>query len=310
MTQGLSDLLGHLRHLVGGRTAAEPTDGQLLARFAAEHDADAFAALMRRHAGLVWGVCRRTLRHTQDAEDVFQATFLALVRQAGSVARGESVGGWLHRVASRIAMKAKHDAARRAAREARAELRQALKAGRPESPAPDDGAAWAELRPVLDEELGRLPEKYRSPFVLCYLLGRTQTEAARELGWTKGTVSGRLARARDLLRQRLTRRGLTLASGLVGSVLAGQASAEAPHALADATVRAVLPFGLGGAAGTVSVRVAELARGGVLTMFATKKAAVALVLALAVLAGGLGALVVPSANLAAEPREPTKPPAP
>jgi RNA polymerase sigma factor (sigma-70 family) len=288
MAQGLSDLLGHIRHLVGGQAAGEPTDGQLLERFAARHDADAFALLMRRHAGLVWGVCRRILGHVQDAEDVFQATFLALVRQAGSVARGESVGGWLYRVAYRIAMKAKHDAARRAAGESRAEP--------PQTPGPDADVAWAELRLVLDEELNRLPEKYRSPFVLCCLLGRTQTEAARELGWTKGTVSGRLARARDVLRQRLTRRGLTLAAGLVGSVLSVQASAETPRALAEATLKALLPSALGGAAGMVSARVAELARGGLQTMFAAKMRIVALVLALSVLAGGMGVLTRPAAS--------------
>jgi RNA polymerase sigma factor (sigma-70 family) len=286
MAPALSEVLRHIRHF-HGPPGGEATDAQLLERFATRHDAEAFAVLMHRYGGLVWGVCRRTLRQAPDAEDAFQATFLALVRQARSVARGEALGGWLYRVAYRTAMRAKHDAARRAALECRADRRPA--------PGPENEAAWAELRLVLDAELSRLPEKYRSPFVLCCLLGKTQTEAARELGWTKGTVSGRLAQARDVLRQRLTRRGLTLAAGLVGAVLAPYAGAAAPRALVEATVNAALPFALrGAAAGTVSARVAALAEGGGKTMFVTPtRAAVTLVLALGLVAGGLAGLAQP-----------------
>src|SRR5262249_52978189 len=144
---------------------------------------------------LVWGVCRRVLAHEHDAEDAFQATFLVLARRASALRDRAALGGWLQRVASRIAAQARADNARRRRREAQAPARSAPDAA--------DELHRREVGAVLHEELGRLPEKYRSPLVLCYLEGRTHQEAARVLGWPPGTMSRRVGRALDLLRVRL-----------------------------------------------------------------------------------------------------------
>src|SRR5262249_3062071 len=158
--------------------------------FAVRRDEAAFTALVERHGALVWGACRRALGHNQDAEDAFQATFLVLARKAGSVQWREDVAGWLYTVAVRVTRKVRDQARRRQALE-----REAIAMKLPEPPAE---ASDADLAAVLDEEIQGLPEKYRRPVLLCYLQGKTYTEAARQLGWTEGTLSGRLARARDL----------------------------------------------------------------------------------------------------------------
>src|SRR5262249_50355259 len=159
------------------------------------HDESAFEALLLRHGPLVWGVCRRLLRDRADAEDAFQAAFLVLAQKAASVRAQGSVAGWLHGVAYRLALQARARSARRVAHE-----RQAAAAAHPE-PAP--AAADPELRAVLDEELGQLPDRYRAPLVLCYFQGKTNAQAAQALGWPAGSISKRLARARELLRRRL-----------------------------------------------------------------------------------------------------------
>src|SRR5262249_51919994 len=163
----------------------------------------------RRHGPMVHGICRRLLGDGPDAEDAFQATFLVLVRKADSLRGYGSLGGWLHGVAVRVARKARVAAARRAFHEAQ---------GTPMSARGDFAAVeWRDLRPVLDEELGRLPEKYRAPLVLCYLQGKTHEEAARALGCPNGTVYGRLARARARLRTRLLRRGVALSAAALAA---------------------------------------------------------------------------------------------
>ncbi len=188
--------------MTGQPAEALSTDRELLRRFAADREEGAFAALVQRHGAAVLLVCRRVLGNEADAEDVFQATFLVLSRKAGVVAWRDSVRNWLRDVARRLALQAR--AARR--RSCGAVPERCDPHGEPLAE-----VARRELRLVLDEELGRLPEKYRAPVVLCYLEGKTNEQAAGELGWPTGSMSRRLARARALLRDRLSRRGLALA---------------------------------------------------------------------------------------------------
>jgi RNA polymerase sigma factor (sigma-70 family) len=239
-------------------------DGQLLERFLARRDEAAFAALVRRHGPMVFGVCRRVLRDRGDAEDAFQATFLVLVRKAASVGRRELLGSWLYGVAHRTALKARALAVRRRGRE------QPLVDVAMEQPVAD--LVWRELRPILDEELSRLPEKYRAAVVLCWLEGQTKREAAGRLGWPEGTVSARLARARQLLQRRLARRGLTLSAGvLMAAISQGTASAAVPHALFSSTVRSATLLAAGGAAaGGIPAPVAGLTQGVLRAMLVSK----------------------------------------
>jgi RNA polymerase sigma factor (sigma-70 family) len=257
--------------------AAGEQDGELLRRFIAAGEEAAFAGLVRRHGAMVLGVCRRLLDDAHEAEDAFQATFLVLARRAAAVRKQDSVASWLYGVAYRVSSRARAAAAQRP--------RPIGAAEEPISTAdPMAEAAWRELRPVIDEELSRLPEKYRAPLVLCYLEGKTNEEAARLLGWTKGTVSGRLARARDLLRPRLARRGLAPAAGGVAVLLTEHASPPASAALVETTVNAVL-------AGRLSAPAAALAGGVIRAMFLKKMAtAASFVVGLALVGSGVGLL--------------------
>ena len=180
----------------------ESSDAELLHRFARARDQEAFAALVRRHGPMVFGVCRRVLRDPNDAEEAFQVTFLVLVRKAGGLRQPDRLANWLYGVANRVARKARVSAARRGRHEQAA-------AG-PDGYFPADGSD-ADVWAVLDEEMVALPDKYRAPLVLCYLEGLTNEAAAERLGWPPGSMSYRLARGRELLRQRLVRRGVWLA---------------------------------------------------------------------------------------------------
>jgi RNA polymerase sigma factor (sigma-70 family) len=280
--QPVPPLLRFIR-TIGSAGDPEAADGQLLARFVRQRDEEAFAALLRRHGPMVWGVCRRVLADADTAEDAFQATFLVFLRKAGSIRRPDRLANFLYGIAYRTAAKAK-------TRRARRQFREGQSLG--EAPVMDDDAGWRELRPLLDEELQRLPEKYRAPLVLCYLEGKTYVEAAQTLGWAAGTVSGRLARARDLLRSRLVRRGLTLSAGSLAALWPRLAPAAVPEAASVATLKA--------AAGAASPSAAVLSQGVLHTMFLSKVKLTTSAL-LAVAAFGTGAGVATHHYLAAGP---------
>ncbi len=275
----------HLCQLIDTQRVKGLSDAQLLQRFVTARDETAFAALMQRHGRTVLGVCQHVLRHAQDAEDAFQATFLVLARKAGSIRNHHSVGSWLYGVAYRIAMRAKKNAAKRLERE--------QQAATPAETAPPGEAAWRELQRLLDDELSRLPDRYRAPFLLCCLEGKTKAEAARELGWKEGTVSSRLATARKLLQTRLARRGVSLSAVLGGTALSGSGSAGAavPALLMIGTGQAAVAFAAGGlvAAGLVSPRAVALAEG-VLRVSRWKIAGALLLLA--TLAGGAAGMAL------------------
>ena len=203
------------------------SDDRLLTRFLADRDETSFEALVIRHGPRVLGVCRQVLGDTQDAEDAFQATFLVLLRRADAIRKRDSLGHWLHGVAHRIAVRARARGARRRTRELEVVVEE-LSAVHP-----GDQLEGADLRPLIREEVDRLPEKYRDPVVLCYLEGLTNEEAARRLRCPPGTLKGRLTRAREILRDRLDRRGLAFALGALAVGPVAGAKAEAAGAVAS-----------------------------------------------------------------------------
>jgi len=224
---------------IGWQEEEKASDGELLERFVAQRDEAAFANLVHRYGSLVLGVCQRVLGDTHQAEDAFQATFLVLVRRAGSLDGRGPLGNWLYAVAYRTATKARMTAARRRARE-----RQAMDSTSEAYTA--DEQVWDELRPILDEELSQLPRKYRAPVFHCYLEGKTQQQAAQELGWPSGSMSRRMNRARQLLRDRLKKRGVatSVGIGVLFWLLSQKATASiAPSTLVTTTVKAALALG-------------------------------------------------------------------
>src|SRR5258708_36950066 len=203
-----------LRRLTRGmaaETLGELSDRQLLERLLAAPDAAVFEALVRRHGPMVYRVCWRVLQQAEDTEDAFQATFLLLARKLQTVRKRDSVASWLHGVAQRVALDAKAQTARRRRHEAQVAANS--------HPGPPEDTTWRELRTVLDSELGRLPEKLRLPLILCYLEGRSQEEAATQLGWSKSTLLRRLKEARAVLGHRLSRRGVVWPAALSAVLL-------------------------------------------------------------------------------------------
>jgi RNA polymerase sigma factor (sigma-70 family) len=239
-------------------TVAGLTDSQLLERFTSRRDELAelaFEALVHRHGPMVYRVCRAILRDSHDTHDAFQATFLVLVKKARGLWVRESLGPWLHQVAHRTASRARSAVARRRRHERLATQSAAESAG---------GAVLDDLEDILGEELGRLPERYRSAVVLCLLGGLSPEQAARHLGCPVGTVHSRLARGRERLRDRLTRRGLAPVVGMIGTELARDvASPAVPAALAHSTVHSAIRFAAGriSMADGISASVAELTEG-------------------------------------------------
>jgi RNA polymerase sigma-70 factor (ECF subfamily) len=242
-------------------------DVHLLERFVAgegEAAESAFAVLMRRHGPMVFGVCRRVLNCRHEAEDAFQTTFLVLARKAGRIARREGLANWLYGVALRTARDARTRRLRSRAREEHASRLRLV------PPPPEDVAE--ELRSLLDEELSRLPDRFRNPVLLCELESQSRQEAARSLGIPEGTLSSRLARAKALLRRRLSRRGLGLPAGVLAAALAGEASGSLmPQSLVEPTIRAAARVAAGhSGAGLVTASVLSLTDEVMRTMLVSK----------------------------------------
>jgi RNA polymerase sigma factor (sigma-70 family) len=284
MSMDPNSMMGALRRMAVCPALASEPDPVLLRRYLVEHDEAAFDVLVRRYGPLVWDVCRAVVPN--DAEDAFQATFLVLARTGGSIREGTSLACWLHGVAYRTSMKARTSFARGRRREARVAVR--------ESCEPDD-LSWREVRAILHEELSRLPDKLRAVLVVCYLEGKTQDEAASLLGLPRGTLRGRLERARHLLRSRLARHGLGSAEALLAAGWPMAAASESvPPALALATSNVVKAVSNGAPAAMASQAVVSLTRGVTRAMFMDKlkcaSAAVAVTLALAGSGYGLAAL--------------------
>ncbi|HEY7328586.1 MAG TPA: sigma-70 family RNA polymerase sigma factor [Gemmataceae bacterium] len=291
MTTNLNKVLNHIHHLLAP-PGGDQTDGELLARFVAKRDEASFAALVRRHGPMVLAVCRRMLRHDQDAEDCFQATFMVLARKATTVKR-EAVSSWLYAVAYRTSLEARAVNTRRRTRE-----KQVLDMPHPEV-WPPEVQDW---RPWLDQELNRLPEKYRAVIVACDLEGRSRKQAAHQLGITEGTLSSRLARGRRLLAKRLVPYGLSLSGATLAAVLCeAAASAQLSAALVSTTTKAAVLVAAGELT-TVSAASAILMKGVLKSMFLTKlKLMVSAVMIVTVL--GASGLVYRAAGQSASPLE-------
>jgi RNA polymerase sigma factor (sigma-70 family) len=271
----LADIVPRLRAVLASPQRAG-NDAELLEEFVLRHDELAFEAMVRRHGPMVFAVCRRVLRHTQDAEDAFQATFLVLAHKAASVSPRNKLAGWLHGVAHKTALKARQRTARRLKVEKQAPARD------PEEMHPETN--WDEVEPLLDKELSGLPDHYRMPIILCDLEGRPRAQAADTLGCSEGTLSSRLTRGRRMLADRLKRRGVHLSVGTVAALLS-----ERSVALAEPLIRATLPVALSAVGPTAvgnaaSPSVATLAAGVMKSMFLQKLQTVALVAFVAALA--------------------------
>lgn len=287
----LSAVVSHIRALAERSRGATLPDHLLLERFIHQRDEAAFASLVRRHGGLVLGVARRILHDVHAAEDVFQNTFLTLARRAASIRKHEALSSWLYGVAARLASQIRLQEARRRKREHAAA----------KTPCEDarEAAAWRELGALLDEELERLPEKYRTPLVLIYFAGQTQETAARQLEWSLGTLRRRLECGKRLLHDRLLRRGVSLSLGLLTTAVAQSvAEAELPAWLVERTVQEALWI------------VATQATGWLLGTALLTRAKIALMLSLLLTAGaGLAVLPrIPHQAAEEKPRETAPPP--
>jgi RNA polymerase sigma factor (sigma-70 family) len=274
-----SKVIQHLRRVALRKDGAGLTDAQLLQEYLSRQEEAALAALVHRHGPMIWGVCRRVLRNYHDAEDAFQATFLVFVRKAASIASPELLANWLYGVAHQTALKARATAAKRKTRE--------MQVKQMPEPAAAENELWNDLQPLLDQELSRLSDKYRSAIVLCDLEGKTRKEAARQLGVPEGTLAARLARGRKMLALRLARHGLAVSAGSLAAALAQDtASASVPSVIVSATIKAasLLAAGQAAAAGGISIKAIALMEGVLKAMFLSKlKIATSIVLGVGLL---------------------------
>ncbi|WP_406695076.1 RNA polymerase sigma factor [Singulisphaera sp. Ch08] len=304
MANGLGGaVLPQIQRIFHGGTLAGLTDGQLLERFAARSDEAAFEALLARHGPLVLTVCRNLLHDRDDVEDAFQATLLILVRKAGSIQLETSLGPWIYSVAYRVAIRARANRGLRARREnTRADLD-------PQAPLGDlDGH---DVPPLLHDELARLPERLRAPIVLCYFQGLTHEMAAEQLRCPVGTVRSRMARARLLLRDRLTRKGIGLSTGFLIGTSRQATAATIPRVLTEETIQTAMRIVAGRAAksGLLSVPVAALMEGVLSAMWVTKlKTAVAVAIMAGFVMTGVVALAVQAPDDTPGEAVPAKPP--
>ena len=275
----MDQFLQYVRSVVPIDDPAQSPDRELLDRFVRRRDEAAFAAIVARYGAGIWSSCRRLLDREQDAEDAFQATFLTLARRAGSIRGGDSVPAWLHGVARRIAANLRRAELRRS-RNLTAEANQAARR--------DAELSWQEGLAVLDEELDRLPQRYRAVLIVCCLEGRSRDEAAAQLGWSEGQVKGRLERARKMLRARLERRGVDLAAILLAAAVSKSSGSAAPLALAAATIQGAMltAAGLGASRQVVSANAAILAEGAVKGMAMQKFRIAAAILITIAISGG------------------------
>lgn len=255
MTPTPDTVLDQLRVLLGVKGCEHVADAELLRRVVERRDEAAFTVLLRRHGGRVLSVCRHVLHREVDAEDAFQATFLVFARKAPSVHKRTALASWLHGVALRCAKKLRKNAMRRS------QIEKACNAQpRPESPA--SHAAWNELQSFLDEEIAHLPEKYRAPFLLTCLEGKSRSEAAEMLGCKEGTIASRVATAREILQKRLTARGVSLSAAMAAAIVApADIAAGVSVSLASRTVGAALAFAAGGQGAVVPPQVLAVAQG-------------------------------------------------
>jgi RNA polymerase sigma factor (sigma-70 family) len=280
-------IVRQVRRAVLRESRDSSSDSLLLQSFITERDEAAFEALVQRHGPMVWGVGQRVLRNPHDTEDVFQATFLVLARKAATVSPREKLANWLYGVAFQTAVRARCARARR-------QMRERQVANMPE-PVARDLDLWDELQPLLDQEIARLPARYREVVVLCDLQGRTRREVAGQLRIAEGTVASRLTTGRKILAKRLARYLPAVSGGTLASILSQNvSSAGVPHAAVSAAVHAANLVGLGQPVGGVSANVAALVEGIITAMFLKKlKAVTVVLLLLPVLALGLIAFGVP-----------------
>lgn len=276
-TRSIVDLLASLRKFVGNDQTVR--DGELLERFRQTQDHAAFEELMHRHGAMVWRLCRRVLGEDAAVEDAYQAVFIVLLEKAGSIRVGDSLASWLYRIALRTSVNARTATARRRRHEQQSTPREATMTD----------AELQDLSPLIDEELARLPEKYRAPLILCLLQGKTTEQAAGELGWPTGSMSYRIARGKELLRQRLHARGVAMSAVGLALFSSREASARVPAVLHCSTMEAIKVLISNPAAAVVRESALTLAQGVINAMFWRKTALIASVfIAIVVLGTGTG----------------------